>query len=640
MKNNSKSPSHLHLHRKKSNFSISETDDGEPVPFDYVQRYISGPIIHFDNYYTQSLNETINSLDMSKSVGGNDSMTFQKIYDNSISEFASEGSDEVHKINDFPEDRSESQFLQSLRQLIRKIVPVQSASKIFNFWPPIFPDCNSELTNFLYLIIKIIHDSPDHMKALHWFGRNIFPDTWHGKISQTNSILKALCICKIKKDTFWAELNSSNFFKLYLVKNDQLQLNASGTVGSIQIQGETISIIATNGKVIKKIIPTDSEQLTFWSEVKKEFDQGKQNTDDYAFPLTFTSCIMPLPASVFPALYEALIADDMHLVNSIIFYKVAKIDSGPQLVESLFDIFAYAGKVNQFLITMVTSEFSKNAVTRDQILRGNSHLTNLFKVFYKRYGIQYYNSFFKNIIKFIDKNHEINLKQLDTCDIKVCSEVIFKVINKIFHSSLYVPIEMRHLASILKECAIHKFNSKQAAFNTLNGFFWLRFLSSMIANPNSVDPTIQIQHRDALVAFSKLLTRVFNLQPFDGNYERFSVLNNEMNKVIFPQLINFILSIADFECLLSDDVSYVTHKNESANNMNPSLQGITPPFYQRPDKETLKEELNFILQTIVNASKEFKDKYNELRNKPRLTYPLIGWPVGIFFQQFFDEKIK
>lgn len=631
----SKQSSHLHLHRRKSAFSISDVENEEPVPYEHVQNYLSQPVIIFNKFYSQTLANEIESLDMNKSAG---SMTFQNIFDNSVKEFASDGSTEVHKINDIPVESSESQFLQSLREIIRSKMQVSLASKIFNFWPPVVPDCNSDMKDLLYLIIKIIHSSSDHMKALHWFSRNMFPATWHGIISQTNSILKALCVCKVKKDTFWAELNSDKVFKLYMVKNDQLVVNAKGTVGSIQINNDTISIMSTKGKVIKKIVPSDPEQISFWTDVKKEFDQGKKES---AFPLTFTSYIQPIPASVFPALYEALIADDMHLVNSIIFYKVAKIDSGPQLVESLFDIFAYAGKVNQFLITLVTSEFSKNAVTRDQILRGNSHLTNLFKVYYKRYGIRYYNSFFKNIIKYIDKNHQINLKQLDTCDIEACTTVIFKVINKVVHSSLHIPIEMRHLASILRACAIHKFNSKQAAFNTLNGFFWLRFLSSMLANPSSVDPSIQLEHRDSLVAISKLLTRVFNLQTFDGNYERFSVLNNEMNKVIFPQLINFILSIADFEALLDGGPSYTTTEGANLNNgMNESIQGFQPPFYKRPDKETLKKELNFVLQTISNASKEFKNKYNELRTKPELTYPLVGWSVGIFFQQFFEEDVK
>lgn len=638
MKSSSKDPSHSRLHRKKPSLLDSEYNDEKPVTYEYVQRYISGPVIIFEKYYSPSLNREINSLNMNKVVGGGSSLTFKNVYDNSIKEFPSNGSEEIHKINDIPEDASESQFLQTLREIIRQKIPTSSAAKIFNFWPPIFPDCDSELKDFLYLIIKIIHDSPDHMKALHWFSRNMFHYTWHGVLSQTNSILKALCVCKIKKDTFWVELNSNNYFKLYMIKNDQLQVNATGTVGSINVSADTITLNSPKGRAIKKLVPSDPEQIAFWTEVKKEFDQGKT---DYAFPLTFTSYIKPLPASVFPALYEALIADDMHLVNSIIFYKVAKIDSGPQLVESLFDIFAYAGKVNQFLITIVTSEFSKNVVTRDQILRGNSHLTNLFKVYYKRYGIRYYNSFFKDIIKYIDDNHQINLTKLDTCDINACAEVIFNVIDKVVHSSEYVPIEMRHLASILKACAILKFNSKQAAFNTLNGFFWLRFSSSMLANPSSVDPSIQLKHREALIAISKILTRIFNLQPFDGNYERFNVLNSKMNKTIFPQLINFILSIADFEVLLEGDVSYTTSEQpNTAPSMNPSIPTVPPPFYQRPDKETLKEELDFILQTISNASKEFKDKYNELRNQPRLTFPLIGWPVGIFFQQFFEEDVK
>lgn len=620
------------FHHQKKLFALSCVKKyGQIVTYDDLQKYISKPVVIFEKYYSPSLTTEINSLNMNKNVGGGSSLTFQNILDNSVKEFPSTGSDEVHKINDIPDDSSESQFLQSLREIIRQKVQTSLASKILNFWPPIIPECDSDLKDFLYLIIRIIHDSPDHMKSLHWFSRNMFHDTWHGAISEKNSILKALCVCKVKKDTFWAELNSDNYFKLYMIKNDQLQVNATGTVGSIKISNETITINSPKGKTIKKIVPSDPEQIQFWTEVKNEFDQGKT---DYAFPLTFTSYVQPIPASVFPALYEALIADDMHLVNSIIFYKVAKIDNGPQLVESLFDIFAYAGKVNQFLITLVTSEFGKSAVTRDQILRGNSHLTNLFKVYYKRYGIQYYNSFFKNIIKYIDDNYQINLTKLDTCDINACKKVIFKVIDDIVHSSSNIPIEMRHLASILRACAIHKFNSKQAAFNTLNGFFWLRFLSSMLANPSSVDPSIKIEHLDALVAISKILTRIFNLQQFDGNYERFNVLNPEMNKTIFPQLINFILSTADFEALLDGDVSYTTEEPTTDQGVQP------PPFYKRPTKEILKEELNFILQTISNASKEFKTKYNELRNQTKSTYPLIGWPVGIFFQQFFEEDVK
>lgn len=507
-------------------------------------------------------------------------------------------------------DRAE--YLEGFNKFAQNIFSQDVLNKMVNYWPSSVPN-KDEIREFVLFYVMLINQSNEPMKLIKYAMKNFSYNNWHDK-TEVKYPIRVCCTCKKGKeldpnDFNYALLDDEDNFKFYHVKG-LIKVEKIAKISSISTDGKCVSLFNSENKLIIKFTPSEQTQCNIWSS----FHTQKPIT----FPLTICGIKSPVPDTLICTFYDALTNDDFTILRTLVHYTVAKVSDGLELATALLDIFSYAGKVNYLLTVLVGLEFEQESLTPTTVLRGNSHLTWMFKVFYDRFGRSYFNDFLEKIIKYIDDQGDLNLKEPDTCteEQKEKIKVMFFTILKNFMSSgKLIPQQMRHFASILKALSAARFNDKNATFNTLSGFFCLRFVTALLANPPSFDSQIEMKHDVSVSAipFSQLLQIPFNLVELGGRFLKFADWNESIEKIIFPKLEKFVYSIADLE---------------------------QQPVYPPPSKQTLKKQLEFVLEVISRNHKNFEIRYNYLKGNTDDEYPIAGWDIGTFLMNFFKNDIN
>lgn len=578
------------------------TIGGVPSPEDYTFIKATEPMFFLNKYSNSKIEEMVESTDFDL-IPKISNMSAREALPKLIEEFNSKDINTL--ISDPPK------IIQDFLSIINMILTNDVWSYVMSFWPPVFPVEDPKILSILMYIIKMVHDSEKPMVIIEWCSSVLCPNDWHGEKSKNNSILKAICLCKMKKkvlknnDLFWATIDVNDNCMLQKIDGGKLILKKEASLKSVVSKdNKVLELISKNGEVFKKIEPVDEEQCGHWTSL---YD----NENPSPFPMMFMSFERPIPNNGILALYEALVADDLLMVKSLLQYDVSKVKDSIPLAGAILDVFAHAGKVNQLLVMLTGIEFENSQAST--VLRTNSHLTNMFKIFFQRYGQQYYQIFLKKAVLFIEKAGNINFASVDHV-----SNVLISVLRFIYSSEIGIPPQIRHFASILKTFSAVKFNLKQASYNSLSGFFCLRFLTSILSDPCQFDPNYQIKTEQLsnLIPFSQLLQKPLNLDLFTGTFESYSRNNNLLKRHVFPKLVNFVFSIADLP--------------------------PEPAKYEIPNPEQLKQSLELILQHLSVSKIKFGNKYNQFLTNSfykSTKNSAIGWNISSFIMSFFKENL-
>lgn len=571
------------------------------------------PLIDFLDYYDDEIRTQIDQMNFDLVVDSNDNK-LEPLLPEIIKQFETE---DVKQLLANPPPP-----LVKLKEAINKSIPYETVSQMTRFWPPIIPTSDPRAKPLLFFLLKIIQDSQFPLTAVQWCSNVAFNMSHYGK-SHINPNLKAICVCnpppaknskKGKGNTqsdasfSWADIDKNDEFTFYTFNTDgkSLRINKRGKCSSIVVNKSNSTIqVKDQSKILMEFTPIDKKQLDLWGKIK--------SSDPPPFPLMLSNVSIerPLPSKLLPAFYKCLTGDDLLVLKALLYYKVTKSGSTPGFMEALFDIFSYAGKVNELILATAIVEFQSPNLSPGTILRGTSQLSNLLKVFYERFGVKYIQRSLKKAIKYIDKAGNLSLKNPIQAPISRVYTVLFRVLKHILKSINEVPPEMRHIASILKSLITLRFNSKQVAYNVLNNVFYLRFINAYMVLPSKVGIETINDPREVLIPFASLLGYIFNLQPMRDKYEPFNTWNDRLTKHTFNDIIDFVFSICDI-----DEI----------------------PKYESPPKERLQQSLEFILSNLSKTHEAFSTEYNRLLNS-HTEMPVPGWVFGSLLEQYFQENV-
>lgn len=571
----------------------------------------SQPLIDFSQYYSDDFEAEINSTNYN-SVVDSDGNKLEPIFSEIVAQFNQKNLEDL--ITNPPNPISR------LKSAIHRAISPEVFHQMIKFFPPIMPTNNPNAKPLIYFLLRVIKACNDPHKTVDWSTQIVLDPFYDVNLHQHPKEpreIKGICLSPFGKtgtQKSWVVLEKDNAFTFYNpnVNNTSLSLNAKGKCGSIQSSSKKlyIQVNDSSGKMIKKFTPVDDSEYDLWNEL----------TTDHPpyFFLTFSQVERPIQSKIIPALYKELIADDTILLQALL--KSTSQKDSFSLMENLFKVFSYAGKVNEFLIITVILEFRKSNLLPQTILRGNSPLTSLFRVFYEKFGIQYYNTSLRKVIKYIDQCGDLSLKNPINAPERRCYSIFFKVIKHILKSNYSVPPEMKHMASILKSIIAVRFNSKKCTYNALNNFFYLRFFNSILCVPSKMEKNIQLQNESVLSAFATILSNVFNLVPMKDKYEPFNGWNQRLYRQTFNDIVDFVFSIADLDVV---------------------------PKYDPPSVDELRmslEEIAVLLSRSFNATSSiakaptFPKKYNAAISHPKRR-SINGWMFGAFLQRYFQENV-
>jgi hypothetical protein len=320
-----------------------------------------------------------------------------------------------------------------------------------------------------------------------------------------------------------------------------------------------------------------------------------------------------VPGALYPSFYESLVSDDTLLLRTLAHFSVTRISDGPALLSALLDIFAYAGKVSVLLVTLAMLDFDTDSLNPNLLLRTNSHLTSLIKVFGQRFGQPYFDSVIAKIIDYILAAGDIRVSNPEQCDMGKARAMIVTCLDAITRSGPAVPPELRHLGSILRGSAGMRFNNKQAVFNTLSAYFCLRFIGGALADPAAfgyavLPPAVRSA---VLVPFAQLLIAPMALSVYSGIFDPFRSCNHHLVKHVFPGFAEFVFSIGECDCA---------------------------PVYAPPEKERLREAIETVVRLMAKSPEAVRERYEGLVADAKGRTP-VKWTFGVFLLSFFQVSI-
>jgi hypothetical protein len=384
-------------------------------------------------------------------------------------------------------------------------------------------------------------------------------------------------------------------------------------------------ILTADGLLFGDLQPIDSADVPLWVRA------SRRKAAIRIEPSVFSEGRFH-PESFYYSFYQGLIAEDMILLRVITDPAVCKVPESIPLAEALLDIFSHAGRVNQLLTGLAAVEFNDPAMETTSVLRRNSHLTNLFKVFVDRFGNEFSETIIGKLRTYILGLGDLGLRGQGDCDVIRTQKAVLSTLKTIMHSGPFLPPQMRHIASVLRTFVGYRFNRIQPVVNALSGFFALRFFTPMfiedpatararfssVARPTENDTFLksarkssvgQIRMPDAtlLLPFAQVLQVPLNLALYHGSYTRFSSLHHHLLKNVFPRLIAFTLSIADLD--------------ES-------------PNYPAPARNVVEKAILTVVEAIGKNKEQFQKKYRKLCDKSEGRSP-ASFAFGAFLMSFF-----
>jgi hypothetical protein len=511
----------------------------------------------------------------------------------------------IQAFNDLETATDVPPILADFRSLARSTLRPVLLSTFLNSWPLSFPT-DPPSHAFLLFLLGLIPDCAHPLRVIHWARDQFCSPTWPMRPSTENSVLKLACVCRLqssanarKEQLFWATVDASDRLEVCQIAPRDMAPTCTCKVSSISRSenGKMLNVLDSGRRQMGALVPTDPRQIDIWLRT--------MSGQAPPFPIRLTVHNRRLPPALYRAVYEALIADDLLVVRSLTHYTVARVSEGFPLAEALLDIFSHAGRVNQLVLGMVGAEFDVSAQDISTSLRSNTHLTNLFKVFAVRYGKRYKEKVIQKIINFVMAAGDLRLKYADQPEAlrHKTRKLVFSCLDVILRSGNHIAPQIRHLASVIRAVTGCRFNSKQATFNALSSFFYLRFISVPFAD------SVKTGNLE-LFAFAQLLQVPFSASLFGEKVPAYASWNHHLCTV-FPNVINFMMSIAELDQV---------------------------PEYKLPSNEGLEKALDIVMDVMLRNCEPFAERYQTLLNGGEGP-PTVGWGIGAFLISFFKDSV-
>lgn len=397
-----------------------------------------------------------------------------------------------------------------------------------------------EISYSFAAIALLIFERKNPSRTVMWLGENLIPINWHERNSGKSGILKLSGLFMKKKSLFkdkklyWGIVTQDNKFLLY--KHDNLkkpEINCS--FDHADGNGKSLKIWKDSKQMVVKLKPISDETYHAWAN------------PSYLINSFFTYESLTFPDQLIDAFESALISSDEYVLRAMLDFDVIQMGEAPSLMFDLFKVFSSNGLVHRFISTVATTEFSSENITEGTVLRRNSHLTFLFKVYYNLFSSDFYNNVLTPIIHKVAETGDLGIKEKDSSKKNIIGDLIDWVLDVYLNSYGQISPQFHHFAAVLQNAVFLVLQSKHSVFNVLSSFMCLRYSNAILADPSHYKglniPEDQL--RNISIQFAQLLQSIFNLQLISERYEYLTDINE---KIItrYEDIYNFVISIANF----------------------------------------------------------------------------------------------
>ncbi|EAX88612.1 hypothetical protein TVAG_415620 [Trichomonas vaginalis G3] len=519
----------------------------------------------------------------------------------------------VNEFNNVPREQvfSPPQTIVDYTQYLSQQIPQKACFQIANAWPIAIPRISNTMEPLAAILIKMVSEANDPTAMLRFFSGVLFPKVWTNKPTAQNPVLLAASPCKFKgKSGHWAYIlrESNEFFIVgYDKKTSTFVTKIQGIVSACAMsKNEESVIVKGDAGRIADFTPLDKEVVPLWTHLYKgenSSDEEEESSDktekkEVPFPYFFTKIDTYIPDIVYNAFYETCIANDLIVLRTCML-----LDAPYEIADALLTIALHSRKVHTVFASVASFILEDDNCNPMEVISGRNFFCRFTMALYERFVSDYINNFMKKLVVYIDSHSKLDEK------------LFFSVIKYITMSSQYIPIQIRHFASILRSYAAMKFNSRGFVYLLLGAIFGITFVCEVIAKPTQVFEDYTPKNPELLKTISNMLKFVFRGAVLP---DQFASANKRIVKHVLPTMEEFLFSLGD----IADEL----------------------PVYSAPSQEKTATAVAQVFNFILSHPQEFRKVYdgNLIEN---ITYPpQIGWnfsvAIGDFFRQFYDRGAK
>lgn len=462
-------------------------------------------------------------------------------------------------------------------------------------------------------IATLIRSNNRNGSFLLWLAHNLFRSDWH---NCTGNDDKEIAKCGVFKKystgfqsdaLYWAVLSPLKEFQLINADgNVEMTFRASSVDKSHS--GNSLRVWRDAQNIGIRLVKVHEELISHWT------------MDDAPLAVLLPySTGAPPPNVVRDAFKRLILSEDTIVIRAMLHHEVFSVDTlGIQMIESLYKIFSSKGLIHRMISTIISSEFSHPGdLTETMVLRGNSHLTCLFKFFAMKFAKDYYDNVIRPVTEEIVAQGDIGIikpedeKDWDAAQNRVRT-LLNSVLNRLLASGPFIPAQFHHIGSLLKNITATVLRTKHAVYNALSSFMFLRFFTPALVTPGNVikDAKPDPNAKKTTIPFSQLIQQPFNFQQFSTpKYDHLKQLNEEiMNR--YAEIYNFAMEVAEYD---------------------------RPAEYEQCSEKEADEATLWLLQTIANnpaSRKEFIKRVKEFRETED-EKTSVSFMMAIILQQCF-----
>ena len=500
-------------------------------------------------------------------------------------------------------------LINRLIDIIQNNVSIKTCVGISSHWPPIIPLSIIHLKSIFNMLVRIVYTLKKPNNFLFWATSKLFPKFWNKKNLLNNNYLKAYSKCyhpEFGKKILWAILDNQFIFYLYLIEKSNSTILFEFEIGNLKLlPDEQISIYNKKKEKILTIKLIDSLQCNMWLSLFEE--------NSASFPFFLSGYNKTIPQPIITSFYDCCISSDMLLSRCLIDPKLTKVNDSTLIIESLFNIIFYSQKINLFYSMIISSLFDNPSLTITSDFYNNHNIIEFLNFIFNQFGKPYFFKFVIKIINYIDSFSNLQFENIN--DLHSIEVIFFTILKYIINSIDLIPLEIKHIASILRSYFMIRFNDNKYLFNLLSKFFFDSFLLILLEKPNLIKSDLQIQNILFYKSLIGLLKAVFNQEPLSNINILFKKWDERLKYHIYPKLELFLFSLGDIKNI---------------------------PKYKIPKINILNDSLHILLDHISNNYKDFIKVFKYISSSNTLIGGPLGWNLSSIilnsFQFIYDSN--
>lgn len=478
------------------------------------------------------------------------------------------GENDINELYERP-----SEPLEQLLDALRGIISPEFIMKLLDTYPvnlSLLSSLPREAQLSLAAVASLVHENRANKKFLEWVGNAMVSQDWNGKTSGEGHHIRNAGLFDAHRGhgKFWVILTPANEVKMFKYDDGSESARFHADHIDTSRSGKTLRIWKDPKTLGARLVLENKNVRDRWLSV------------DPLLPMSVPYYGPVVPGELVKAFHNALVQPDTYVLRAILDQAVIKMTGVAEAMKDLYTVFAFNGLVHRLLLTTCGMDFAENKTGGG--LAQSKFMTELFRVFYAKFGKPYYEQVIMPISIKVTDAGELGIKDGVRMKQSEVGELLNNAITRLLNEERLIPAEFRHVASVLKSVTATAATTRQNVFSVLSSFFYLRFVTAVLADPQFFEPDVPISetHQQLVIPFAQLLQVPLGLESIS---ERYSNATEIADTVIdrYPEIYHLVLSMAEIEEMPVYNVPSEDELNKALLRLMDKLNGSREAFITR-----------------------------------------------------------